>query len=77
MQAKKDSNRMVPHYDAHYGNFQSEVYTQIRLEALGKDFGELSAGKTLLDIVCRSGGPSLRIADGKNVFREFSTLQEN
>jgi 2-polyprenyl-3-methyl-5-hydroxy-6-metoxy-1,4-benzoquinol methylase len=67
------------HYDTNYGNFQTELYEQIRREAYGEDLGQnswltadeqdtflgwldLSAGKTLLDVGCGAGGPSLRIA---------------
>jgi len=67
------------YYDANYGNFQTELYTQIRREAFGEDIGQnswltaaeqdtfvawldLSTGKTLLDVACGSGGPTLRIA---------------
>lgn len=66
-------------YDANYGNFQAEVYEQIRREAFGEDIGQnswltadeqdrflgwldLSAGKTLLDVACGAGGPTLRAA---------------
>jgi SAM-dependent methyltransferase len=68
------------HYDANYGNFQTELYAQIRREAFGDDIGQsswitageqdrflpplnLSAGKTLLDVACGSGGPALRIVE--------------
>ncbi len=68
------------HYDANYGNFQTELYAQIRRDAFGEDIGQsswltadeqdkflgrlnLSAGKTLLDVACGSGGPVLRIAE--------------
>ena len=68
------------HYDANYGNFQTELYAEIRRDAFGDDIGQsswitadeqdkflpmlnLSAGKTLLDIACGSGGPVLRIAE--------------
>jgi ubiquinone/menaquinone biosynthesis C-methylase UbiE len=68
------------HYDANYGNFQTDLYAQIRRDAFGEDIGQsswitadeqdkflpmlnLSAGKTLLDIACGSGGPVLRIAE--------------
>jgi len=67
------------YYDANYGNFQTELYSEIRREAFGDDIGQnswltakeqdlflgwldLSAGKTLLDVACGSGGPALRIA---------------
>jgi hypothetical protein len=30
------------HYKSNYGNFQSELYTQIRREAFGKDIGQNS-----------------------------------
>jgi SAM-dependent methyltransferase len=32
----------VPHYDANYGNFQSQLYEQIRQEAFGNDIGQNS-----------------------------------
>src|SRR6266576_937177 len=68
------------HYDANYGNFQTELYAEIRRDAFGDDIGQsswitadeqdkflpmlnLSAGKTLLDIACGSGGPVLLIAE--------------
>jgi SAM-dependent methyltransferase len=67
------------YYDANYGNFQTELYSEIRREAFGEDIGQnswltaeeqdmflgwlaLSPGKTLLDVACGSGGPTLRIA---------------
>jgi len=75
------SNSLLPagHYNANYGNFQTELYAQIRHEAFGEDIGQnswltsdeqdrflewldLSPGKTLLDVACGAGGPSLRIA---------------
>jgi cyclopropane fatty-acyl-phospholipid synthase-like methyltransferase len=82
--AKSPANR---HYDANYGNFQTELYAEIRREAFGTDIGQsswltadeqdkflgwlnLSAGKTLLEVACGSGGPMLRIAErtGCSVF---------
>src|SRR5258707_4591471 len=68
------------HYDANYGNFQTELYAQIRRDAFGEDIGQsswltadeqdkflswlnLSAGRTLLDVACGSGGPALRIVE--------------
>jgi hypothetical protein len=30
------------HYNANYGNFQSELYAQIRREAFGEDIGQNS-----------------------------------
>jgi cyclopropane fatty-acyl-phospholipid synthase-like methyltransferase len=30
------------HYDANYGNFQTELYEQIRREAFGEDIGQSS-----------------------------------
>jgi hypothetical protein len=30
------------HYDANYGNFQTELYAQIRHEAFGEDIGQNS-----------------------------------
>jgi cyclopropane fatty-acyl-phospholipid synthase-like methyltransferase len=67
------------YYDANYGNFQTELYSEIRREAFGEDIGQnswliaeeqdmflgwlgLSPGKTLLDVACGSGGPTLRMA---------------
>ena len=34
--------RTVAHYDANYGNFQMELYEQIRREAFGEDIGQSS-----------------------------------
>ena len=68
------------HYDANYGNFESDLYAEIRREAFGVDIGQnswltakeqdmflgwldLAPGKTLLDVACGSGGPTLRIAE--------------
>jgi hypothetical protein len=70
------SNSLPPsgHYNANYGSFQTELYTQIRHEAFGEDIGQnswltsdeqdrflewldLSPGKALLDVACRSRGP--------------------
>jgi 2-polyprenyl-3-methyl-5-hydroxy-6-metoxy-1,4-benzoquinol methylase len=78
--AKSNPPAASRHYDANYGNFQTELYAQIRREAFGDDIGQsswitadeqdkflvllnLSAGKTLLDVACGSGGPALRIAE--------------
>jgi ubiquinone/menaquinone biosynthesis C-methylase UbiE len=38
------SNSLPPpgHYNANYGNFQTELYTQIRHEAFGEDIGQNS-----------------------------------
>src|ERR1700688_3818148 len=38
------SNSLPPsgHYDANYGNFQTELYAQIRHEAFGEDIGQNS-----------------------------------
>ena len=30
------------HYDANYGNFESELYAEIRREAFGEDIGQSS-----------------------------------
>ena len=30
------------HYDANYGNFESDLYSEIRREAFGEDFGQNS-----------------------------------
>jgi hypothetical protein len=32
----------VGHYNANYGNFQTELYAQIRCEAFGEDIGQNS-----------------------------------
>jgi len=40
--SKKDNSKIVKHYDANYGNFQMELYEQIRREAFGKDIGQNS-----------------------------------
>src|SRR4051812_10051312 len=37
--SRPDASR---HYDANYGNFQSELYTQIRRDAFGEDIGQSS-----------------------------------
>jgi SAM-dependent methyltransferase len=39
-----ESNSLPPtsHYNANYGNFQTELYAQIRLEAFGEDIGQNS-----------------------------------
>lgn len=43
MSNKKESkSKVVAHYDANYGNFQTELYEQIRREAFGEDFGQSS-----------------------------------
>jgi ubiquinone/menaquinone biosynthesis C-methylase UbiE len=74
-----NSSSNTAHYDANYGNFETELYAEIRREAFGEDIGqsswltadeqdrylrllELSSAKSLLDVACGSGGPSLRIA---------------
>ena len=38
------SNSLPPsgHYSANYGNFQTELYAQIRHEAFGEDIGQNS-----------------------------------
>ena len=36
------SRPLKNHYDTNYGNFQSELYSQIRLEAFGEDIGQNS-----------------------------------
>lgn len=76
---KSNSHPGMSYYDANYGNFQTELYAQIRQEAFGEDIGQnswltakeqdmfldwldLSRGKTLLDVACGSGGPTLRMA---------------
>jgi SAM-dependent methyltransferase len=35
-------NSRVAHYDVNYGNFQSELYSEIRREAFGEDIGQNS-----------------------------------
>lgn len=35
-------NSRVAHYDANYGNFQSDLYSEIRREAFGEDIGQNS-----------------------------------
>jgi hypothetical protein len=39
-----ESNSLPPasHYNANYGNFQTELYAQIRREAFGEDIGQNS-----------------------------------
>jgi ubiquinone/menaquinone biosynthesis C-methylase UbiE len=78
-QSDKSKPPVPSYYDVNYGNFQKELYSEIRREAFGEDIGqlswltapeqdiflawlELSPGKTLLDVACGSGGPTLRIA---------------
>jgi cyclopropane fatty-acyl-phospholipid synthase-like methyltransferase len=39
---KSNSLAPVGHYDANYGNFQTELYAQIRHEAFGEDIGQNS-----------------------------------
>jgi SAM-dependent methyltransferase len=39
---KSDVPAATRHYDANYGNFQSELYSQIRCEAFGEDIGQNS-----------------------------------
>jgi SAM-dependent methyltransferase len=39
---KSKSLPPVGHYNANYGNFQTELYAQIRLEAFGEDIGQNS-----------------------------------
>jgi cyclopropane fatty-acyl-phospholipid synthase-like methyltransferase len=40
--AKSNSPSSAGHYDANYGNFQTELYAQIRQEAFGEDIGQNS-----------------------------------
>jgi 2-polyprenyl-3-methyl-5-hydroxy-6-metoxy-1,4-benzoquinol methylase len=40
--AKSNSLPPVGHYNANYGNFQSELYAQIRRDAFGEDIGQNS-----------------------------------
>jgi cyclopropane fatty-acyl-phospholipid synthase-like methyltransferase len=39
---KSNSLPRVGHYNSNYGNFQTELYAQIRLEAFGEDIGQNS-----------------------------------
>jgi len=39
---KSNSLPSTSHYDANYGHFQTDLYTQIRLEAFGEDIGQNS-----------------------------------
>lgn len=39
---EKPKTGVVRHYDANYGNFQTDLYEQIRKEAFGEDFGQNS-----------------------------------
>jgi cyclopropane fatty-acyl-phospholipid synthase-like methyltransferase len=39
---KTDSPPSAGHYNANYGNFQTELYAQIRKEAFGEDIGQTS-----------------------------------
>jgi SAM-dependent methyltransferase len=74
------SNSLPPagHYNANYGNFQTELYAQIRQEAFGEDIGQNSwltseeqdrflewldlSPRKTLLVACGAGGPALRIA---------------
>src|SRR5712692_6415306 len=40
--SKSNSLPLAGHYDANYGNFQTELYEQIRHEAFGEDIGQNS-----------------------------------
>src|SRR5271169_6565044 len=40
--AKSNSPPSAGHYDANYGNFETELYAQIRREAFGEDIGQNS-----------------------------------
>ncbi len=40
--SKSKLRRAIGHYDANYGNFQTELYSQIRQEAFGEDIGQNS-----------------------------------
>lgn len=45
---KSMSQAVSSYYDAHYGNFQIELYSEIRREAFGEDIGQnswLTAGE--------------------------------
>src|SRR5579864_65038 len=39
---KSNSPTSAGHYNANYGNFQTEMYAQIRQEAFGEDIGQNS-----------------------------------
>src|ERR1700730_3625308 len=39
---KFNSHTSADHYNANYGNFQTELYAQIRHEAFGEDIGQNS-----------------------------------
>src|SRR6476619_3741690 len=39
---KSNSVPSAGHYDANYGNFQTELYAEIRREAFGEDIGQSS-----------------------------------
>lgn len=39
---KANSLPSAGHYNANYGNFQTELYAQIRCEAFGEDIGQNS-----------------------------------
>ena len=39
---KSNSLPLAGHYNANYGNFQTELYAQIRQEAFGEDIGQNS-----------------------------------
>jgi hypothetical protein len=38
--AKSNSLPPAGHYSANYGNFQTELYAQVRDEAFGEDIGQ-------------------------------------
>ena len=40
--AKPKSNSAAGHYNSNYGNFQTELYANIRREAFGEDIGQNS-----------------------------------
>ncbi len=40
--AKSNTPAAIGHYDANYGNFQTELYANIRREAFGEDIGQSS-----------------------------------
>jgi len=42
MSEQQSRRNLVPHYDANYGNFQTQLYEDIRREAFGEDFGQNS-----------------------------------
>jgi hypothetical protein len=61
---KSNSLPSAGHYNANYGNFQTELYAQIRREAFGEDIGQnswLTAGEQDIFLEC------LDLSSGKNL----------